>query len=373
MKKIINKILFFLTAGLAVSCSQSEGVDVNDGSEDTDQLITLRISPVTRAVSASADMSEKIGTMRVVILSNGKIELSKKIEFNGTSSEGVFSGEGQPAMIFDYLFSHVTFPGKKTFFLIANEESIPEIDFQLEESDKSEGLKKAVANDEDGKFSLTELLEYYNPETNPALADETDEFKTVMNSVKFTQEFSKDANGNVFIPYSAYYDNNYVIADRTKADEGALTINAKMYLVPMVTKISFNFSNYRKFDVNIDKVAISGMASSQFIHGQVNAADYNKDLDEETGLYWIDWLGKVAELSHSYPNADDNNLFNTEKGWITDYEVPVGSYPEIEDTAPMKTLLRITREIIILCVSMNMEAPELFQSGRSIFPSARIL
>ena len=351
MKKITYILGLLAVAPLFGSCDNHDiPVDGdnsvgNDGFNDNTPRVVLKISPVNTDMSATADVKEKIETLRIVMINQTAdnedlyVEINRLIEFgsgDAVESDGSQSGEGsntpvvqtggKDASTFRYVFTRPVVPGKKRFYLIANERSVKEIHF--------EGQQNLPEGITDG-MSLTDFLSHYFSNEIPGFNDpdykngEGDpsgiEFETLMNSIYFGRAYEVSEN-NIYLPYTAYYD-GYTIAAAGDHDSKDQFIDADMYLVPVATKFKFRFENYRMNPVLIEEIELGGIAQCSFAMAKVNEPDYMKTLYEEE-YYWIDWLKEVSSLSQRYPDEDSNMEFNQMWGWIDNYNIPAVAYSE---------------------------------------------
>lgn len=326
-------------AGLA-SCFHGSG----EPEEEADRMILmLRMMPVDAdPVTSDPGVKEMIRSIRIILLSYGGGE-----EDNGNNGNNGNSGNGENGIIeynqrivfenpsavsrFRYDFAWPTFAGKKSLYIVANEESVTEGVRFLPSDD---GTLPAFSG------SLTNLLDGYEAVGKDHLADQAAqescaELVRVLDAVAFEPVYTVD-DGEVFLPYVSYYS----AAENEKFNiKKGDYIDAEapfyLYLVPVATKFTFHFENYRPHDVEINDITLSSAHSENFLMARVGEADYKKPFgrvspDENTwqDYYWIDWLAKVSEASHKHSGADDNRDFNAKYGWISHYAIPDGNAPE---------------------------------------------
>lgn len=305
MKEIsrhILSIIIFIGCILGMeSCINDNASDCDGtatGTQDKDQLrLVLRISSLDAGDSQSSDVTEKIKSLRVIILNekpNGDkcLECNKKLETDFNANQ------------FQHIFTWSTIEGIKHFFLIANEESVLSVKTSSEEFER-----------------LSDLLNRYIPDTT-----ETTDFAEVIKSVYFKPESAyKISDNSIYLPYTAYYY-GYDI----KKGEHLAEVPYNMYLVPVATKFTFNFTNKRVHDVSINEISVTPIDTENFLIAHVGQNDIQKDFDGENELYWIDWLAKVSEKSHQEEDYNDNMSFNQKYGWIADYDIPNSTKPNTQ-------------------------------------------
>lgn len=305
MKEIsrhILSIIIFIGCILGMeSCINDNASDCDGtatGTQDKDQLrLVLRISSLDAGDSQSSDVTEKIKSLRVIILNekpNGDkcLECNKKLETDFNANQ------------FQHIFTWSTIEGIKHFFLIANEESVLSVKTSSEEFER-----------------LSDLLNRYIPDTT-----ETTDFAEVIKSVYFKPESAyKISDNSIYLPYTAYYY-GYDI----KKGEHLAEVPYNMYLVPVATKFTFNFTNKRVHDVSINEISVTPIDTENFLIAHVGQNDIQKDFDGENELYWIDWLAKVSEKSHQEEDYNDNISFNQKYGWIADYDIPSSTKPNTQ-------------------------------------------
>lgn len=321
-------------AGLA-SCFHG-----SEPEEEADRMILmLRMMPVDAdPVTSDSGVKEMIRSIRIILLSyggdeedngnsgnngEGIIEYNQRIEFENPSA---VSG-------FRYDFAWPTFAGKKSLYIVANEESVTE-GVRFLPSDG--GTLPALSG------SLTNLLDGYKAVGKDHLADPAAqascaELVHVLDAVAFKPAYTVE-DGEVFLPYVSYYSaaDDIEQLNIKKGDYIGAEAPFNLYLVPVATKFTFHFENYRPHAVEINDITLSSAHSENFLMARVGEADYKKpfgDISTDPAVswqdyYWIDWLAKVSEASHNYPGADDNRDFNAKYGWISHYAIPDGNTPE---------------------------------------------
>ena len=287
-------------------------------------LLVLRISPLNATTSGGENngVEEKIKSLRIVMMQNNESERKTNnteapkdtIEYNGLISFG--SGNGISVSGFSHTFTCRATPGEKKFYLIANEESVGQISFSATVS---------LPQDLGESPTLTALLDAYK---GTDAQDKGKDLEAALEAVTFSRSLPVYAKagetGEVFLPYTAFYGGPQFSVE-AKSENGGETVLPKetvlpaIYLVPVATKFVFNFYNYRLNEVTINNLAVEPINSENYLMAKVGETDYYKDFDDkEKDLYWIDWLKRVANATHS----SDPNLANETYGWILDYEVP---------------------------------------------------
>ena len=345
MKRIVRYILPVIAALCAiglVSCTEKRYGGEPDGNGSDRMLLVLHIMPVdAESVMSNAEVREMIGSLRIILLSDGIIECNQLIEFNGP---GPFT-----ASQFNYDFTWTTFAGKKSFYLIANEGSVTDgLQFQLPEGDDGDLPEMPE--------SLTELLNSYKAVGKEGLGnaeaeDNCAELERVLNSICFEPDYTADG-GDLYLPYVSYYSAEDVDAlDIKKGDFLGEEAPYTLYLVPVATKFTFNFTNYRPNDVEINNITVSSANGANFLMARVGEDDYKKlygtSDDSSTWLpyYWIDWLARVSEASHQNQDFDNNQNFNTKYGWISLYDTPDGDTPEPQTFITAETFRKVDKAV----------------------------
>lgn len=331
--------------------------------------ITLTINPVYMGYT-STDVIEMIGNLRIIMVSeimkeDGESESFVEInEFIDFKNGNTFTGPGEVATRFRYVFTRSTVAGKKKFFLIANENIVGKVNFQLE---AGEAAPDWIASASD--LNLSGFLNHYKPDYVPGLSEgkeETsphgEEFVTLINSLYYTPTFQQvpqgesvqgpvqDAqpdnstqNKEIYLPYISYYE--YELASQEDIDNDVAgeeakvnVLNETMYLVPCATKFSFKFKNFREDPVFIPSMKISGVAKSMYLFPKFNSEDaLYYDFGDQKNMWWVNWLAAISQASHlpsNFPDPNDNEAFNTSFGWISDYSVPDTAY----DSTPDETI-----------------------------------
>lgn len=306
--------------------------DGPNGTTEGNFSISFKIKTLSNQSRAVSEDFEKISYLRIIILNDGKLESNRLIELPQTISSS--------SLEYEYKFESA--PGQKSFFLIGNEQSVENISFSVPLTELPSGLQKYIADNSEGGLSLSDLLVYYTKNDEGKFPDsdneaDIDEFASVMNAVYFNPDYSKDSNGNYYLPYTAYYGGEgYNITQDTILDE--------MYLIPVATKFTFNFVNWREENVVVNGIKISdfnnevtfdeisesfvssegtvnlgAICDSSFLMGQIGEDEIWKPFDD-LRLYWISWMQRVAELTQNNPSSSVE--INKRYGWIEKYSIP---------------------------------------------------
>ena len=251
-------------------------------------FLALHISPVNIGEGNTGTITERIRTLRVIVLAQEK----DSIEYNKLIT---LEEKGFTASSFSYSMILPTVPGHKKLYFIANEESV--------------NINEESVNIE-GEGKLSDWLDKFQPGT-----DKVVDFETQIKGVYFSPEYTPDENGNIYLPYTSYYGN-------LEAIEGAEAKEITAYLVPVATKFIFNFTNSREKTVSVKGISLESINSDNYLFAQVGQIDSCKTFEEETDLYWVDWLAKVSKESQKHLGSSQNGSFNEKYGWISDYEMP---------------------------------------------------
>ena len=287
MRSIKYKILVFFSAIALIILSGCgliyDDLQETDTNSESPAILVLRINKIassTRYGQEEPDVQavkEEIRSLRIIMINeNNLIEVNEFIPSEQLNAD--------PSEI--YTFIRKVSPGQKNFFILANEEKVTNF--------------SGVENP-DGS-SLTQILDSYN---NKILNGE--ELAIFLNSISFSPVY-EIIDGSVAFPYSSFYSLNL---------EAGKKYDNPMYLVPVATKYNVNIINKRKEKVFIKELYINSIADKNYLLPQVGVGNYYMN-----GTYWIDWLEKVAEESQKNSDFEDNQDFNEEWGWITDYKLP---------------------------------------------------
>lgn len=294
MKSLIRNIFFLILISLGFSScihdyypgdggSNGELIDPNK----TVLLLDLRaLNPSTLTTPA-----EKIKSVRVIITNTPIVDTD-----TDSDSDSDTDGTEMPATIvecnrlydfpmlnasnFSYTMSWVSNLGKKSVYVIANEESVSE--------------------------DLTEELNRYQ------------EMEAAGDLEKWLQEYSfkpnYDTSGNtIYLPYTFFK------TDFEPLPAQVNTVNC--WLVPVATKFVFYFQNNREYPVKINGISMAYANSTSFMMPNIDKDALYMEYGGQP-IYWTDWLAKVSQSSWDYPESGENEWFNQQNGWITAYSVP---------------------------------------------------
>ena len=291
----------------AVSCIRESYSDPDDPAANPEGkcLLVLHISPVdAREVLAAPGSTEKIRTLRVIILNEQTIEYNLLITIDDPAT--------LPASQFRYALTLPTTAGTKEVYLVANEERVAGIEYQPGAGSTLPG---------DLPTSLQGLMERYQvagsglePNTDPTPSRA--EFKAAIEAAYWQPRYTPSGK-ELYLPYLAHYEG-------IQTEKEKQTI-ATMYLVPAATKFVFNFVNYRLTPVAVDEITLASVNDLNFLLARVGPTDYTKnfgtpeDANYMPGCYWIDWLAAVSEATQ---NSASNSAVNAKYGWILDYALP---------------------------------------------------
>lgn len=304
------------------SCVMEKAFDAPGSGDDDDKLyVYLNITPLNSVVNTTATDNEYVKSLRIVLLSDGMIERNEYVPLD------------QLAVTLTYRSRMETVEGRKEFYLIANEESVGPVSFM-----PSDGVSLPNPLPEG---TLHQLLESYTPEfsvedvnentggTSDNAPTKGEELAALLNAVYFSPEYTAGDDGRIYLPYVSYYgtyDIEKGVDHSLTNPDGIFDPNPNpinMYLVPVATKFTFNFTNYREDAVNINEITINSVNSQNYLLARVGENDMTKRLPgSDDDLYWIDWLGEVSHLSQSNAGFYPNINFNGKYGWITDYALP---------------------------------------------------
>lgn len=313
--------------------SYSDDDGAGDVVDENGLFLVLRISPLSSNGEDNIGNShEKIKSLRIIILSDGAIEVNEYIDKLEMSASG-----------FNYTFIRQVTAGKKDIYLIANENSVTGINYY-----KDDDISLPT--------NLYDLLEKYSPNVEGSEAGV--DFENVINSVYFSSPYyeSEEQKNDVYLPYVSHYSDIQVKENETSDP-------IQMYLVPVATKFIFNFYNYRPNIVYVNEISMKYVNEDNFLVPHVGETDLKKTFDGEE-YDWIEWLAKVSEASHNYTGFSDNVDFNDKYGWISDYEMP---------TTDMKPTIFVNEEKIYYVSTGNEETPSTLSLGPYYRPESRNL
>ena len=303
-------------AGVGQDVEDPDAIQSGDGPS-----ILVRIGAMGARTSGNS-ISEKIKTLRIIMLSDGFIETNQLIDYE--RAEGSTAGV-RDADIFTQKYDRVTVAGNKKFYLIANEESVAELKFD-EDTELPDWWKEGM--------TLKDLLDHYSKDTLPSegtIGSEGSyngkEIERLLSAAYFTPDYTVVDN-TIYLPYTAMYDNI------TATNDMSVKITKNMYLVPVATKFTFNFYNYRKEKVEVKKIELHELNTDSYVIPHLDESELAKTLDGQK-YYWIDWLKIVSGGSQGYeafyPDSDEELLdYNDKSGWIDDYYVPDEKKEEVK-------------------------------------------
>lgn len=286
-KKILTFILPFLAMALFQSCvfeniNDDEPTQGPNGEHAMLVLHIMKLDGSGKVVDQTDDINEIVNDFRIIIINeNGEIESNDLI----TSDE--FLINGNPNELY-YLFK-VLEPGKRKFYLFANEGSVDDLEGSV-------------------NGSLSSFL------AGISVGSKASNFESAINSAWFQPIYQFDDN-EIALPYSSFYELDM---------KAGIRYEQPMYLVPVATKINLNFYNYRDFAVDVKEASISKIADSNFLMGQP-ALNEQKKFISTTEYYWIDWLARISEMSNEFDSFSPNVDFNQTYGWIKNYSLPTSA------------------------------------------------
>ena len=260
------------------SCIFDYPSEIEDGGGSlTDKnRVVLQINVKSLTASDSERPTEKIKSLRVVIVGRGEGETPDSIECNRLLDIPDVKAEG-----YSYIVMWSSKPGEKDIYVLGNEESMGD--------------------------GLTDILDGYAEKT------EAGDFATAIGEYTFSPEYTPDASGNIYLPYSYSYEG---IQPKTGVVN---TINA--WLVPVATKFIFNFVNNRTYPVKVNGISMSYANRLSYLLARPGEDEIFKEYNKQQ-LYWVDWLAEISKNSWNYPGYAGNEEYNGTVGWISDYSVP---------------------------------------------------
>ena len=335
---------FLLSACLLGLCSCIHD-NFGPSSCGDESLFVLHVAPVsTRGQRAGTAVPETINELRVIAIGRGAdgkgvIEINRHVFFDETA-----------ASEFGYAFTWRAEAGKKDFYIIANESSVGQVSYSpditatglptslTEFLDRYPALTGADLHLSEDNASVPNSTVDHNgslpggvPDAGTVAAAQgsAEEFCTLIQAVYFAPDLRPkrvEEQEVMRLPYSSCYKD-------VELQDG-VTVARTMYLVPVATKIAFNFVNYRRNEVEINNIAFSAVNSENFLLAHVGEGDCNKTFGQagEEGYgtyYWVDWLAKVSEASHADGSLGEIPGLNNKYGWISDYEIPAGNQPTV--------------------------------------------
>lgn len=298
-RNIISSIVAVCFMAMLSSCVSDSYTDYPEGQDSDKYLIVLRINSLDGSTSAPylGYKHEMVKSLRIIMLNNGAIELNRYVALTENTG-GINMAE------LEYVLTARTIEGSKKFYLFANEESVENLQFMPEQT-----LEEELPD------NLHAYLEGIQPDTDDAAAGQA--FENIVNAIYFQPDYTADESGNIYIPYSSYYDGYEVGVESSSKPDNTL----QMFLVPVATKFIFQFVNYRTNPVEVNNITVSSTNPDNFLLAKVNSPDDTKTY-EGTDYYWVDWLAKISEASHGNSEFYDNVKFNEKYGWILNYDMP---------------------------------------------------
>ncbi|MCH5245873.1 MAG: hypothetical protein J1E84_05370 [Muribaculaceae bacterium] len=297
-----NIIKFFIAVFLPAmlsSCVFDSYEQLPGKAEDEGHFMILRVNALDGGITGDdiGDGREMVKSLRIIMLNDGAVELNRYITL-GQGQEGINMAN------LDYVLTARTVEGSKKFYLLANEESVNDLMFKSEAT-----LPETLPT------NLHDYLESVTPDANNVSAGQ--DFENIINAIYFQPDYTADNSGNIYLPYSSYYD-GYEVSEESPSN----VLNPlQLHLVPVATKFMFQFVNYRLHTVEINNITVSSKNTENYLLARVNYPDYTKTF-EGTEYYWVDWLAKVSEASHNNADFYDNTTFNEKYGWISNYDMP---------------------------------------------------
>lgn len=314
---LMTTVILGLSGIILPSCSADKASEPK-AEHDGEIFLILNVLPLSSRSATSDLITEKISSLRIVVIDmdNGLIENNHYVPFNGNGNS-----EPVPVSNFEYYYTLSTKAGQKRLYLIANESYVGQISYQP---------AAGVTLPEDLPSSLTEVLD--SEKFMPGLDSGAQEFIDILDAIYFNPNYNSDTDNDIFIPYiSSYDENTSVSSNSTAGDKGV--INWTTYIVPVSTKFTFRFRNYRPFPVYVENISLSKINDLNFLIARVGPQDFKKSYSDTEGntftdVYWVDWLARISQLSQNFDSYYPNMGFNELYGWISDYSLPNYSTPD---------------------------------------------
>lgn len=288
MKNLIRNILFLILISSGFSACVYENYPDVGGTADKIEPNTTVLLLDLKALNPSTMTTpvEKIKSVRIVIVGTptpeedtdtpeGAEETPAIVEYNR-----LFEFPASLAQSFSYTVSWPSQLGPKSVYVIANEESVGE--------------------------ELTDKLGSYEEQ---APAGDLEEW---LGDFTFTPQYEAEGN-EIYLPYT------FSKTDFIPVPETVNPVNC--WLVPAATKFVFHFINKRDNAVKINGISMASANSKSYVFPHVGSRQLYMDYGGEW-LYWPDWLAAVSKASWDYPEFGENEGFNNDYGWITNYYVP---------------------------------------------------
>lgn len=296
--------------GAGCSSDRDELTGDNELLPDGYMKLVLNIHPLATRSVTDLSVTERIQSLRIIIIDADEdvIEENKLVTLNN----GI---EAHAVENFQYFYTFVTHTGNKQLILLANEESIGAVSYN-ETPDMT--LPADLPTD------ITDLLDSY-----PAGSEaDASVLYNVLNAAYFSPDYTIDENSDIYLPYVALYEEE--ITEPTP-DQNSDTVTPQgiqwtTYMVPVAAKFTFIFNNFREHPVYVNEITLKNVNFDNYIMAHVGENDLYKNYDGEE-YYWINWLAKVAQGSAG-STGSQNAAFNTQYGWISDYEMPTSKSEE---------------------------------------------
>lgn len=291
MKGLIRNIFFLILISLGFSsCIHDSFTGVESDVIDPNKTILFldlkALNPSTMTTPA-----EKIKSVRVIIIGNESNEEGIDADYTDNpgetpASKGIvecnrlYEFPIVNASNFSYTLTWESNLGKKSVYVIANEESV-------------------------GGNLKTTLDQYKETED----AGNLEEW---LQSYSFKPEYAATGN-TIYLPYT-YFKTDFM-------PQAGKVNPVNCWLVPVATKFVFIFHNKRDNRVRINGISMAYANSESYLMPSVDSEAQYMEYGSES-LYWPDWLAAVSQASWDYPEFGGNEEFNRGTGWITDYYVP---------------------------------------------------
>lgn len=286
-RHILFKVLLFFCALTFSGCVKEEISDILPEVDDEHAILVLHINPLSRSEDPDG-VSEEIESLRIIMI-DAETDL---VECN-TKIESKYLKQNSSEL---YYFFRITTPGKKKFFLFANEEEVSNL--------------QGTA---DSEISLSSFLSKYKE------GETSNTIDTELNSLFFSPDYNINDNNTIYLPYSSFYELDMQPGIRNEK---------VMFLVPAAVKWDIRIHNMRAEKVTVKSVSVRSISDNMFLLAQVGE-DYNKTY-QGNSLYWIDWLEKISEETNHHPELTDNEETNNGFGWIRDYKMPQSQHSEFK-------------------------------------------
>lgn len=295
LKKYNIVFSILVAAILFTACHKNGDADITYPQDGNIKLIMSIVPLHTRSVSNSP-VAEKISSLRIVVLNMDKseIEANHYVALNG--KEEKFTDN------FQYFYTLSTTAGQKRFYLLANEGHVGEVAYKA---------ASGVTLPADLGNNISTVLNSFSS------GDGITDFINVMDAIYFTPSYEAD-NGEIFIPYVSMYEETITPTPPTEYNQA---VELTTYLVPVATKFTFIFNNYRAAGIEVSGVSLDYRNTQNYLFAHVGSLDVTKKFQGDS-YYWIDWLAKVSQAMADITGSSQNGSMNNTYGWISDYEMP---------------------------------------------------